>query len=73
MDVLVSWGFNVVRLGFVWNMYETAPGVYNETFMDGVEDLVNRFAAKGAIDHLLLLPLLYILILCMMCRHKVNP
>jgi endoglycosylceramidase len=29
MDQLVAWGFNLVRLGVMWEAVETAPGVYN--------------------------------------------
>lgn len=45
----LAWGL-VLQLGFVWNMVETSPGVYNETFLAGLEDLVNRFAARGMVS-----------------------
>ena len=32
IDQLVDWGFNLVRLGVMWEAVETAPGVYNQTY-----------------------------------------
>ena len=31
---LTDWGFNFVRLGVMWEAVETAPGVYNHTYLD---------------------------------------
>lgn len=31
---LKNWGFNFVRLGVMWEAVETAPGVYNTTYLD---------------------------------------
>lgn len=47
IDDLVSWGMNFVRLGVMWEAVETAPGVYNETYIQEVNDLINRLGAKG--------------------------
>eukprot|EP01084_Bolivina_argentea_P124406 220455_1 len=38
-----DWGFKVIRLGFLWNAYETAPNIFNEEYMDGIENLTNVF------------------------------
>ena len=47
IDDLVKWGFNFVRLGVMWEAVERAPGVYNESYLDDVEELVNKLGAKG--------------------------
>ena len=31
---LKNWGVNFVRLGVMWEAVETAPGVYNSTYLD---------------------------------------
>jgi endoglycosylceramidase len=41
MKNLQKWGMNHVRLGVMWEAVETAPGVYNETYLDEVEQLIN--------------------------------
>lgn len=41
-----DWGA-LLQLGFVWDEVEVAPGVYNTTFLDNLEALVDRFAARG--------------------------
>jgi endoglycosylceramidase len=33
IDDLVSWGFNFVRLGVMWEAVETSPGNYNSTYI----------------------------------------
>jgi len=40
-------GFNLVRLGVMWEGIETAPGVYNETLLDKYLNLVNKLGAHG--------------------------
>ena len=47
IDDLVSWGFNLVRLGVMWESVETAPGKYNQTYMDEISKLINRLGDKG--------------------------
>jgi endoglycosylceramidase len=47
IDDLVSWGINHVRLGVMWEAVETAPGVYNQTYLDQVERLVNKMGDAG--------------------------
>lgn len=38
---LKRWGMNLVRLGVMWEAVETAPGVYNQTYLDEIEKLIN--------------------------------
>ena len=47
MDDMESWGFNVVRLGLLWEAVETSPSVYNDAYLDEVEELVQRLAKRG--------------------------
>jgi endoglycosylceramidase len=42
IDDLTKWGFNFVRLGVMWEAVESAPGVYDETYLDEVESLINK-------------------------------
>ena len=44
---LQSWGMNLVRLGVMWEAVESSPGVYNDAYLDEVEDLINRLGEKG--------------------------
>jgi hypothetical protein len=44
---MVTWGFTAARLGFVWHLYEIAPGVYNETYMDDVEELADALGSRS--------------------------
>jgi endoglycosylceramidase len=47
IDDLVSWGFNFVRLGVMWEAVETSEGVYNETYLDEVDKLITKLGDKG--------------------------
>jgi len=47
MDNLKLWGFNIVRLGVMWEAVERAPGWYNDTYLDQVESLINRLGQRG--------------------------
>jgi aryl-phospho-beta-D-glucosidase BglC (GH1 family) len=38
---LKKWGFNLVRLGVMWESVEISPGVYNHTYLDQIEKLIN--------------------------------
>jgi len=44
---LSSWGFNVVRLGVMWPGVEPSPGVYNETYLKVMRQLVDNMHAQG--------------------------
>ena len=35
-----SWGFNVVRLGIIWDGLEHEPGVYNEEYLHGIDEMI---------------------------------
>jgi endoglycosylceramidase len=42
-----KFGFNLVRLGIMWESIETAPGVYNYDLLDKYERLVNLLGQNG--------------------------
>ena len=44
---LKKWGFNLVRLGVMWEAVERSPGVYDETYLDKVETLINKLGDAG--------------------------
>lgn len=47
IDNLAKWGMNLVRLGVMWEAVEREPGVYNETYLEEVEKLINKLGEKG--------------------------
>ncbi|XXQ34777.1 Glycoside hydrolase family 5 domain-containing protein [Plasmodiophora brassicae] len=47
IDLLRQWGFNVVRLGVLWAAVEPSPGLYNETFLGEIRDLVDELGRAG--------------------------
>lgn len=42
-----TWGFNFVRLGVMWEAVEYAPGLYNETYLERVDELINKLGQRG--------------------------
>lgn len=36
-----TWGFNVVRLGIIWDGLEPEPGVYNEEYLKGIDEMIH--------------------------------
>ena len=42
-----DWGFNLVRLGVMWESVETAPGIYNQTYLDEIDKLITKLGEKG--------------------------
>ena len=44
---LKAWGFNLVRLGVMWEAVETAPGKYDENYLEEVNTLINKLGEAG--------------------------
>ena len=40
-------GFNSIRLGVIWEAVETAPGVYDQDFLNKVEKIINTLGENG--------------------------
>jgi endoglycosylceramidase len=38
---------NLVRLGVMWEAVETAPGVFNDTLLKEVDDLITKLGSYG--------------------------
>ena len=47
LKLLKKWGMNLVRLGVIWEAVETAPGVYNQTYLNEIEKLINNLGTQG--------------------------
>ncbi|CAE7735799.1 unnamed protein product [Symbiodinium necroappetens] len=52
MDVMKDLGFNVARVGLSWDLYETEPGLFDETYLDFVEAQVNALGRRGILSFL---------------------
>lgn len=50
MEKLEEWGLNIIRLGTQWPGYEPERGIYNETYLNIIEDLVNRSSAHNILS-----------------------
>jgi endoglycosylceramidase len=46
-DKISSWGFNCVRLGILWDGLEPEPGKYDESYLEKISEIVDRFAVRG--------------------------
>lgn len=44
---LQNWGVNLVRLGVMWEAVESAPGVYNQTYLKQIDDLITKLGEAG--------------------------
>eukprot|EP00347_Sterkiella_histriomuscorum_P001400 403372181 len=44
---MVDWGITMVRLGVMWESVEVAPQRYNMTYLNEVNNLINRMGEKG--------------------------
>ncbi len=42
-----AWGFNVVRLGIIWDGLEHEPGIYNEEYLKGIDEMIQWAADNG--------------------------
>lgn len=43
----MKWGFNLVRLGVMWEAVERQPGVYDYGYLKKINDLINKLGEKG--------------------------
>ena len=46
-DLLASWGFNMVRFTLFWEAIEPQPGIYDRSYLDRVEQMVDRASVRG--------------------------
>jgi endoglycosylceramidase len=44
---LSNWGFNIIRLGIIWDGIESGPGKYDEKYLDRIEERVNWASGNG--------------------------
>ncbi len=42
-----EWGINFVRMGVMWEAVETAPGVYNTTYLEEMNGLITKLGKNG--------------------------
>lgn len=47
IDDMRTWGFNLVRLGVMWEAVERSPGVYNQTYLKEIDALITRLGEAG--------------------------
>lgn len=44
---MAGWGFNTARLGVMWTGVNPQPGVFNETYLDVIGQILDNFEANG--------------------------
>jgi endoglycosylceramidase len=44
---LAKFGFNCIRLGIIWDGVEPQPGIYDEKYLDKIEERINWAAQNG--------------------------
>lgn len=47
IENMVKWGFNLVRLGVMWEAVERSPGVFNLTYLQQINTLINKLGNRG--------------------------
>ena len=47
LDPLEDWGLNVIRLLFTWEAYEPEEGVYDEAYLQALEDVADAAWERG--------------------------
>ena len=47
LETMKRLGFNSVRLGVIWEAVEKAPGVYDDEYLDKVEQIINTLGENG--------------------------
>ena len=48
-DIMRGLGLNVLRLGIMWPGVEPTPGVYNESYLDQIDALVELASSRGIV------------------------
>ena len=46
-DLMKKLGFNVMRLGYMWSGYNPTSGYFNQTYVDTIQAIVAKMAARG--------------------------
>ncbi|MDY7083043.1 MAG: cellulase family glycosylhydrolase [Halobacteria archaeon] len=47
MERIVSWGFNAVRLGYIWEGIEPERGEFDQEYLERQREIVRQFADNG--------------------------
>ena len=47
LETMKRLGFNSVRLGVIWEAVEKAPGIYDDEYLDKVEQIINTLGENG--------------------------
>ena len=47
MKDLEDWGFNIVRLGVIWEAVEKERGVFDEDYLNQIDELITKLGNHG--------------------------
>ena len=47
LETMKRLGFNMVRLGVIWEAVEKSPGVYDQDYLNKVEEIINTLGKNG--------------------------